>query len=144
MNQQLLEKAKEAKSAEELLALAKENGMELTEEDAAEYFAQLHKSGELSDEELDNVAGGGCQAAGLVKKGDSDLVAVGDLFKVHDLLTDKYLTCSQCGNKIFRSTGREEGRYQSFTNAVCTECGTPKRFMEDSRADHYNFHKYII
>ena len=46
---ELFEKAKEAKSAEELLSLAKENGMELTD-----------KSGELSDEELDNVAGGGC------------------------------------------------------------------------------------
>ena len=32
---ELFEKAKEAKSAEELLSLAKENGMELTEEEAA-------------------------------------------------------------------------------------------------------------
>lgn len=60
MNQELLEKVKEAKSAEELLSLAKENGVELTEDEAAEYFAQLNKSGELSDEELDNVSGGGC------------------------------------------------------------------------------------
>ena len=59
-NKELLEKAKAAKSAEELLALAKENGVELTESEAAEYFAQIHKSGELADEELDNVAGGGC------------------------------------------------------------------------------------
>ena len=53
-----LKKAKCAKSAEELLALAKENGMELTEEEAAKYFAELHKEGEIADEELDNVAGG--------------------------------------------------------------------------------------
>ena len=33
-NTELLEKAKEAKSAEELLSLAKENGMELTEGEA--------------------------------------------------------------------------------------------------------------
>ena len=57
---ELFEKAKEAKSAEELLSLAKENGMELTEEEGAAYFPQLNKSGELPDEELDNVAGGGC------------------------------------------------------------------------------------
>ena len=57
---ELLQKAKDAKSAEELLSFAKENGVELTEDEAAEYFAQMHKSGELSDEELDNVAGGGC------------------------------------------------------------------------------------
>ena len=60
MDKELFEKAKEAKSAEELLSLAKANGVELTQEEAAEYFAQLNKSGELSDEELDNVAGGGC------------------------------------------------------------------------------------
>ena len=53
-------KAKTAKSAEELFALAKENGIEMTEEEAAKYFAKLHKEGELADEELDNVAGGGC------------------------------------------------------------------------------------
>lgn len=57
----LLEKAKEAKSAEELIALANENGAELTIEEAKTYFAQLNaKTGELTDDELDNVAGGGC------------------------------------------------------------------------------------
>ncbi len=55
---ELLEKAKLAKSAEELIALAKENGEQLTAEEANTYFAQLHKSGELADDELDQVAGG--------------------------------------------------------------------------------------
>lgn len=53
-----LTKAKQAKSAEELLALAKENGIELTEDEAKKYFEQWHKEGEIADEELDNVAGG--------------------------------------------------------------------------------------
>ena len=61
-SKELLNKAKEAKSTEDFLRIAKENSIELTEEDAAECFAQLNKSGELSDEELDNVAGGGCHA----------------------------------------------------------------------------------
>lgn len=30
----------------------------MTAEEAAKYFAELHKTGELSDEELDNVSGG--------------------------------------------------------------------------------------
>ena len=59
-SKELLEQAKKASSAEELLAFAKENGVELTKEEADAYFAQINKSGELSDEELDNVAGGGC------------------------------------------------------------------------------------
>ncbi len=57
---ELLEKAKLAKSAEELIALAKENGTELTEEEANTYFAKLNKNGEISDDELDSVSGGGC------------------------------------------------------------------------------------
>ncbi len=59
---ELLEKAKQAKSPEELIAIAKENGTELTEESANAYFEQFHKTGELADDELDNVAGGACYA----------------------------------------------------------------------------------
>ena len=65
MNKELLAKAKETKTPEELLALAKENGAELTEESAKAYFDRLHpQTGELSDDELDNVAGGGCYSSG--------------------------------------------------------------------------------
>ena len=60
---ELIEKAKSAKTPEELMALAKENGVELTEESARAYLDLLHpKTGELADEELDNVSGGGCYA----------------------------------------------------------------------------------
>ena len=65
LNKELLSKAKEAKTPEELLTLAKENGMEMTAEEAQKIFAQLHsQSGELADEELDNVSGGGCHNGG--------------------------------------------------------------------------------
>ncbi len=63
MNKELIEKAKETKTVEELSALAKENGIDLTGEEAKSCFARLHpKDGALSDEELGNVAGGGCSA----------------------------------------------------------------------------------
>ena len=55
---EMIEKAKTAKTAEELLQMAKAEKIELTEEEAAKAFAELHKMGELSDEELDNVSGG--------------------------------------------------------------------------------------
>ena len=65
LNKELLTKAKAAKTAEEIMALAKENGMELTEESAKAYLDLLHpQTGELSDDELDNVAGGGCHNGG--------------------------------------------------------------------------------
>ena len=57
-SKELLEKAKTAKSAEELLAMAKAENIELSAEEAEKAFAELNKTGELSDEELNNVAGG--------------------------------------------------------------------------------------
>ena len=60
-NAEMIEKAKAAKSAEELLEIAKDNGEEMTADEAKSYFAQLNpKSGELDDDDLDNVAGGAC------------------------------------------------------------------------------------
>ena len=71
-NEQLA-KVKAAKNAEELLALAKENGMEMTDDEAKKYFADLHKEGELADDELDNVSGGGgCITGSLVEGGMAD------------------------------------------------------------------------
>lgn len=55
---EILKQAMRTNSPEELLALAKEHGAELTGEQAKEYFDRLHRAGELSDEELGNVAGG--------------------------------------------------------------------------------------
>ena len=59
LTSELISKAKTAKSAEALLALAKENGVELTEEEAKTYFEQLNKNDAVSDDELNAVAGGG-------------------------------------------------------------------------------------
>ena len=61
LSNDLTAKAKQAKTAEELLTLAKESGIEMTEESAKAYFEQLNsKMGELADDELDNVSGGAC------------------------------------------------------------------------------------
>ena len=57
----MIEKAKGAKTAHELLELAKAEGIDITSDEAATYFAQLNPaSGELFDDELDSIAGGGC------------------------------------------------------------------------------------
>ena len=61
LTKELVAKEKEAKTPEELMALAKENGIELTVVEATKYFEQLNpKCGVLDDKELDNVVGGGC------------------------------------------------------------------------------------
>lgn len=55
---EMLEKAKTAKNAEELAEMAKAENIELNAEAAAKAFDELNKTGELADDELDNVAGG--------------------------------------------------------------------------------------
>ena len=57
-------KAKKAKSAEDLIALAKENDIALTEDRAKAYFEKIKQTEEIADEELENVTGGGCHHEG--------------------------------------------------------------------------------
>ena len=60
---ELLEKAKAAKSAEEIMEIAKAAGQEITADEAKQYFEEFRKTEELSDEELDSVAGGGMRTS---------------------------------------------------------------------------------
>ncbi|MDO5446071.1 MAG: hypothetical protein Q4F31_10690 [Eubacteriales bacterium] len=55
---EMKEKAKKAASAEELLEMAKAEGVELSASDAELYYNFLNGSRELTDEELSQVAGG--------------------------------------------------------------------------------------
>ena len=58
---EMIEKAKGAKTEHELRELAKSEGIDITSDEAAIYFEQLHSNfGELKDSELDGVSGGGC------------------------------------------------------------------------------------
>ena len=65
-DKEMIAKAKNAGSTEEIKALAAKEGWQMTDEEAASYFEELKeltgekKTGELSDDELDNVSGGGC------------------------------------------------------------------------------------
>ena len=54
-----IEKAMACETAEELMALAKEVGIELTKEEAEVYLAELEDF-ELDGDTLKRVAGGGC------------------------------------------------------------------------------------
>ena len=56
-NAEMIEKAKTVKSAEELLAIAKENGIDMTADEAKTYFEQINENS-LDDDLLEGVAGG--------------------------------------------------------------------------------------
>ncbi len=61
MTNEMIGKAKECKSVEELLVLAKENNYPMTESEAEAVFNTLHSEGEISDDEVESVSGGACQ-----------------------------------------------------------------------------------
>ena len=64
ITKEMLDKALECKTADQLVALAKDNGITLTKEEAEAYMAEMDNM-ELDEDALDNVAGGMCYSAGL-------------------------------------------------------------------------------
>ena len=57
LTREMIEKTKTAKCAEELPLFAKENGIDMTADEAATYFEQVNANS-LDDDLLDGVAGG--------------------------------------------------------------------------------------
>ena len=121
MKPEMIEKAKAAKSAEELLALAKESGVEMTADEAKTYFAQLGpKSGELSDDELDSVAGGAC----------SRNLPYGTLVRV-----TSGKTCRSCGTNI----GVLEMGHGGFSDIIaCEKCGSKFAEVDSCTFEYIN------
>ena len=122
---EMIEKAKVAKSAEELLELAKENNVEMTADEAATYFAQLGpKSGELDDDDLDAVAGGACastEQANNAQDAVSNMPcprcgAVGEWALLHKFKDNTDFYCANC--KVIVWTYAEENNSILHTNNV--------------------------
>ncbi|MBQ5345775.1 MAG: hypothetical protein IJV18_02385 [Acidaminococcaceae bacterium] len=64
LTKEQIAKAMACETAEELMALAKSEGIELTKEEAEAYLAEMDDM-ELDSDALKNVAGGLCYSAGL-------------------------------------------------------------------------------
>ena len=110
-NAEMIEKAKVAKTAEELYEIAIANGVEMTADEAATYFAQLNPtSGELNDDDLDSVAGGACgnsDNSNAVKLGDTVNIISGAACACGSKIgivskgqRSVYIECKQCSKKI--------------------------------------------
>ena len=113
---EMIEKAKAAKNAEELLIIAKENNVEMTAYEAKTLFEQMNpKSGELDDDELDTVAGGGCDDPlnkQLFPEGSHVRCTYGNcktcgtnewkvIYEFHPVMDGKWMTveCVSCGRR---------------------------------------------
>ena len=110
---ELIEKAKAAKSAEELLEIAKANDVEMSADEAKTYFFQLNpKSGELDDDDLEAAAGGGaCEENG----GNPD---VGKAIRITD-----GTVCKNCGG----STGKL--CYNEHAHSLYVRCDCGKKYL---------------
>ena len=64
ITKEMFAKAMQCETADELIALAKSKGIELTKEEAEAYLAELDDY-ELDGEDLKQVAGGMCYSAGM-------------------------------------------------------------------------------
>lgn len=60
MDKNLIEKAKKVKTKEELTELLKQHGVEISSEQTDKLFSEIKSYGEIKDDDLDNVSGGGC------------------------------------------------------------------------------------
>ena len=112
---EMIEKAKAAKSAEELLEVAKAGGVEMTVDEAKTYFAQLTpKSGELDDDALDGVAGG-CGGSGEIYLPDGTIrVTSGQ-------------TCYKCGG----TEGYVSVPNNGFPVVRCNKCHASFVFLQE-------------
>ena len=93
---ELIAAAKTADSPESLIAIAKDHGITLSDSEAALYFRQLRENapagGELSDDELDSVSGGGCGGGG----NSSPTERYGCPFNGTTIVTHSKTFCPQC------------------------------------------------
>ena len=108
---ELIAKAKAAKSAEELLALAKENNVELTEEEAKTYFEQLNANGAVSDDELGAVAGGGFLGLSCPSEDEAEEEVVNSVYattcpscRATILMRVGAYSCPKCGKTITKGS----------------------------------------
>ena len=112
---EMIEKAKTAKTAEELLAMAKAENIEISAEEAAKAFAEMNKTGELSDEELDNVSGG-CGGEEIPEP----------KYKIGDMVrSSRGFACYTCGiYRDFQITEVHRSPDGKHTYSIaCPECG---------------------
>ena len=115
---EMIDKAKAAKSAEELLEIAKANGVELTAEEVKTYFEQIHANSTISDDDLTAVTGGGdC----FTDNEDSANLTYGAKDRVRILNGNRCPKChSDCGVVVANASG--SSRSSAPYSVMCTGC----------------------
>ena len=133
---EIIQKARKAESVEALIALAKENKIELSEEEAKAYFSHLHQNGELADDELTNVAGGQCKN--------------GDKYVVIATTSCEQWKCPDCGGKLYDSIfitclhDCTDGKTKPAYCTTCAYCTYEKGLWLCSNTDFWENRKWFL
>lgn len=120
-----LEAAKTCKSPEKLVALAKEQGMDVTLEQAAVFLDE--QAVELADDELENVAGGSCGDYEPSENPKWKKAAAAEgrtIFCTASGLSE--FCCHKCENRSsFYARQKEvrDNRYDLYIDVKCYSCG---------------------
>lgn len=105
VNKDLINKVLSAKDESELIVIAKQEGLELSDELAKHYFEVLHQN-EIDDNELENVSGGSQCISGKTYSSDPPYRLIVSLYNC----CPSFRRCADgaeiCGNCYFR---REDG-----------------------------------
>ena len=110
-------KMKAATSAEELIALAKAEGIEATEEEIKAKFDAMHKEGEIADEELNNVAGGFfC---------DYERPSTVNV----EVVREGVYRCPKCGNNLICLPYRDDPNGESYYLYYCDSGFTSRHYF---------------
>ena len=107
-----VDKLKNATSVEELIVLAKEEGIELPKEEAEKVFAELPKKpGLMDDKELENVSGGSTNYKGRTYSDDPP----------YELITT-YWNMIDCGKYGQEDCYRQDPNCTDFWGEICGTC----------------------
>lgn len=121
MKEELLKKAREAESVEKLLSLAKENKIELSKEKAEKIFTRLHNDdGELGEDELSSVSGGGCSELSIPK------YAIGHYVKLKDYRYNIWKGACDCKFNCWIVRGYNYDYFGREYELVCANCGNQR------------------
>ncbi len=128
----LLSQIKKAESVEELISFLKKNHIDITPEEASAYFDKLNpKSGEMDDDELDSVSGGGCSKSNPLESPTEEKgFSVGEVVWLKndghcfgasaDYKPSTYCVNRNCAGRVFRIVKPiDDQRYL----IACNKCG---------------------
>ena len=126
LSKEYIEKIRGANSVEELKKVCAEEKISVSDDKLKQYFDMYHSgSAELSDDELNNVAGGACYSDGIDGPYGYHRYLIVSAFITSSTHTDagnKWSSCHSCGNMFFDGP-------TAYCSAYACDDGVTERYI---------------